>query len=242
MLIKDVPETQEIINFLQKEPVRNSSIIGFIKNNPVSLILSEGESVLVKGTSDREWVYISSKDKSELKILLQKLKPGDLCFASIEEWMLPEITSNRKIEWRLTTMRYYLPESVVISGNKIKISKLNAAESGFILENSNYKQFLTMEYLQQRIEQAFSASVKINGKLVAWAITHDDGAIGALHVLEDHRNKCYAKEIIINLSRLIREGSQIPIAQIEEKNTPAIKLFEKVGFVKDRRVTWLKLK
>ena len=73
-------QLQEAIVKLQTDPVRNSSIIGFIKNNPISIILSEGESFLVKGSSDREWIYISSKDKEELKQLLQKLKPNDFCF------------------------------------------------------------------------------------------------------------------------------------------------------------------
>ena len=232
---------QGAIERLKTDPVRNSSILGFIKNNPISLILSEGESFLVKGTSDRDWIYISSKNKEELRRLLQCLKEDDLCFASLEDWMIQEVTLKRKTEWQLTTARYFLPGDAVISDNKIELDSLNVKDAEYIIENSDYKQFLTIEYLKHRIKQSFTAGVIKNNKLVAWALTHDDGAIGALYVLDGFRNKDYATEIVCNLSRKIREPGNIPIAQIEEKNIPAIKLFEKLGFVKDRRVTWLKL-
>lgn len=232
---------QEAILELQKNPVRNSSIIGFIKNNPISLILSEGETFLVKGISDRDWIYISGKNKEELRRLLQSLKADDLCFASLEDWMIPEVRQNREIEWQLTTMRYFLPDKAVIPDNKIKLDPFNTDDAEYIKENSDYKQFLTTEYLKQRIKQSFTAGVIKNNKLVAWSLTHDDGAIGALYVLNKFRKRGYASEIICNLSHKIRRTGGIPIAQIEEKNLPAVKSFEKLGFVKDRRVTWLKL-
>jgi 8-oxo-dGTP diphosphatase len=139
-------------------------------------------------------------------------------------------------------MRYYLPESVEFHENRIEIAKLKKEDSVYIRDKSHYKQFLPIEYLEQRINNSFSAGIKENDKLVAWAITHDDGAIGALHVLDDYRNKGYAAGIVIYMSRKIRDAGRTPIAQIEEKNNPAIKLFERLGFVKDRRVTWLMLK
>jgi len=232
---------RETIDKLKSDPIRNSSIIGFLKNNPISLILSEGESILVKGKSDREWIYISSKNKIEFQSLAQNLKAGNLCFASLEDWMIQELTLSGKIDWKLTTARYFFPEGVVIPGNKIMLDRLNQKDAAYIMSNSSYRQFFTEEYLKDRIERSFSAAVKLKGRLVAWALTHDDGAIGALHVLDDFRNKGFAQEMICNLSDQIRKAGNIPIAQIEEKNSHAIRLFEKIGFTKDRNTTWLKL-
>jgi 8-oxo-dGTP diphosphatase len=237
-----INELQELKRNLVKDPVRNSSTLGFIENNPIIEILSEGSSYIIKGISDREWIYIASENKEEFRNLLTKLYLTDKYFASLENWMIPEVLKRGQIDWQLTTMRYYLPESVEFPENRIEIAKLKKEDSVYIRDKSHYKQFLPIEYLEQRINNSFSAGIKENDKLVAWAITHDDGAIGALHVLDDYRNKGYAAGIVIYMSRKIRDAGRIPIAQIEEKNNPAIKLFEKLGFVKDRRVTWLMLK
>lgn len=234
-------ETEKLIEKLRSDPVRNSSIIGFIKNNSISLILEEGNSVLVKGKSDHDWIYISSKDKNELIKLLLKLNFKEIYFASLEDWMVLIITAERNVEWKLTTCRYFLPDSFVVPENRIEASNLSENDADYVWENSNYKQFLDVEYLKQRIGISLSAGIFVENKLAAWAITHDDGAIGALHVLDEFRKKGYASEVVINLVHKIRNIGMIPIAQIEEKNKPAIRLFEKLGFVKDRNVTWLKL-
>ena len=231
----------ELRNNLRKDPIRNSSLIGFIDNNPITEILSEGESYVVKGISDRKWVYFSSEYLDEFKKLLIKIHYTDTTFASLEDWMIPLITTGKQLEWKLTTMRYFLPIDTAFPENRIETFSLSEKDAEYIRENSNYKQYLPVEYLKKRIAKSFSAGVINNNKLVAWAITHDDGAIGALHVLNEFRNKGYASEIVLNLAYKIRNSGQIPIAQIEEKNESAIRLFEKLGFVKDRRVTWLKL-
>jgi 8-oxo-dGTP diphosphatase len=239
---KVIKQTQEVIKKLETDPVRNSSIIGFVKNYPPTIILSEGKSVLVKGTSDREWIYISSEDKNELKRLILKLKDDDGCFASLEDWMISEVRESREPVWRLEALRYYFPENNFLRENKIEIIPLKTDDAEFVVVNSNYKQYIGKEYIRERISKSFSAAVFQNGKPAGWALTHDDGAIGALHVLDEFRKKGFAEEIIINLARKIRDAGGVPIAQIEEKNIPAINLFEKIGFVKDRRVTWLNLK
>ena len=237
-------ETREIKKIIEKlgvDRVRNSSIIGFIKNNPISSLLTVGKSTLVKGRSDRNWVHISSRNKNEFNKLLKELNVEDIWFASLEDWMINELPRTRKIEWQLTTVRYFLPCDVVIQKYKMNLTRLNSEDALYVMNNSDYKHFLSEEYLKDRIERSFSASVRENDKPVAWALTHDDGAIGALHVLDGVRGKGYAQEIVCNLSYQIRNAGYIPIAQIEEKNIGAIRLFEKLGFIKDRNTTWLKL-
>ncbi|KAB2849155.1 MAG: GNAT family N-acetyltransferase [Ignavibacterium sp.] len=78
-------------------------------------------------------------------------------------------------------------------------------------------------------------------KLVAWGLTHDDGALGSLHVLDDYRKKGYGREILLSLIHQNRKLGRISFAQIEEKNQKAINLVEQLGFVKDRLVNWIKL-
>jgi 8-oxo-dGTP diphosphatase len=233
---------EQTIKMLQTDPVRNSSIIGFMNNYSVKTVLYEGDSLLVKGKSDVEWIYISSKDKAELRKLISGLDSDDQYFASIEDWMIPEVTHNREVEWQLCALRYYLPGNVTLPETIVNMIPLKESDAEFVVTNSNYKKYISTEYISERIRKSFSAAVVEDKKLAAWALTHDDGAIGALHVLKEYRKKGYAKEIIINLAGRIRNSGFVPIAQIEEKNIPAIKLFSGIGFVMDRKIIWLKLK
>jgi len=72
-------------------------------------------------------------------------------FASLEDWMIPIITEHRKAEWILTTMRYYLPDDFEVPENKIEVIPLTTDHIGLIISQSNYKQFLTPAYVEDRI-------------------------------------------------------------------------------------------
>ncbi|MBE0538276.1 MAG: GNAT family N-acetyltransferase [Ignavibacterium sp.] len=226
---------------LIKDFLSNISIIGFIENNPITEVVEINNSYLIKGTSDVEWIYLVCKNESEIKLLLEKSGCNNIYFASVEDWMIPIITENKKAEWILSTMRYYLPDDIEVPENKLKVISLTTDHIGFIISQSNYKQFLTPAYVEERITKSISAAIFKKKKLVAWGLTHDDGALGSLHVLDEYREKGYGKEILISLIHQNRKLGKISFAQIEEKNVKATNLAEQLGFVKDRRVSWVKL-
>lgn len=229
-----------LILYLKQDEIKNISTIGFIENNPITEIVEINNSYLIKGTSDVEWAYVVCNNESDLSALLVK-SGSNTYFASAEDWMIPIITEKRKAEWILTTMRYYLPEDVEIPENKMEVIPLTTDHIGFIISQSNYKQFLTPAYIEERITKSISAAIFKKDKLVAWGLTHDDGALGSLHVLDEYRKKGYGKEILISLIHQNRKLGKISFAQIEEKNLKATNLIEQLGFVIDRRVSWIKL-
>ncbi len=234
-------ELSKLIVLLKRDEITNISTIGFIENNPITEIVEINNSYLIKGTSDVEWIYLVCKNETELKTLLEKTGGNNIYFASVEDWMIPIITEKRKAEWILTTMRYYLPDNVEVPENKKEVIPLTTDHIGFIISQSNYKQFLTPAYVEERISKSISAAIIKKDKLVAWGLTHDDGALGSLHVLDEYRKKGYGKEILISLIQQNKKLGKISFAQIEEKNLKTINLVEQLGFVKDRRVSWIKL-
>ncbi|MBS4035338.1 MAG: GNAT family N-acetyltransferase [Ignavibacterium sp.] len=234
------PDLINVIQHLLTDKITNISIIGFIAENLVTEILQEGESVLIKGISDEEWIYIFSKDENELRTLLAQLSNKDIYFASVEDWMIPIINETKKFEWTLSTIRWYLPDDVDVTDNKFISNPISTEDIGFILSQSKYRQFLTVRYLKERITRSISACIYEDNKLVAWGLTHDDGALGSLNVLDEYRGKKYGTEIVLSLIHQCRALGKIPFAQIEETNHKAIKLVTKLGFVQDRRVTWIK--
>ena len=235
-------KTENVLTRLYRDPIKNLSITGFAENNNITAVKVYKNSLYLKGTSDHSWIYFSCGNEEELCYLINELQDNDEYFASLEDWMLPHVTKHKNIEWLLTTMRLYLPANASLERNTFPVTKLSPEDSDFILDNSNYKNFLSVEYLQERIQKSYSAGIRENGKLVAWGLTHDDGALGSLHVLENHRGNGYGKAIVTSLIEQCRAGGKIPFAQIEEKNLPALGLVQKLGFKEDRRVTWIKLK
>ena len=229
-----------LILHLKKDEITNISTIGFIENNPISEIIEINNSYLIKGTSDVEWTYVVCNNESDLRALLEK-SGSNTYFASIEDWMIPIITEKRKAEWILSTMRFYLPDDFEVSENKKEVVPLTTEHIGFIISQSNYKQFLTPAYVEERISKSISAAIFKKDKLVAWGLTHDDGALGSLHVLDAYRKKGYGKEILISLIHQNRKLDKMSFAQIEERNINAARLVESLGFKKDRRVSWVKL-
>lgn len=229
-----------LILHLKKDEITNISTIGFIENNPIIEIVEINNSYLIKGISDVEWNYVVCNNESDLSALLEK-SSSNIYFASVEDWMIPIITEKRNAEWILSTMRYFLPEDVEVPENKIEVIPLISDHIGFIISQSNYKRFLTPAYVEERISKSISAAIMKKDKLVAWGLTHDDGALGSLHVLDEYRKKGYGKEILISLIHQNRKLGKISFAQIEEKNLKAANLIEQLGFIKDKRVSWVKL-
>ena len=138
-------------------------------------------------------------------------------------------------------MRCYLTGGIEVPENRLEVIPLTTDHIGFIISQSNYKQFLTPAYVEDRITKSISAAIMKKDKLVAWGLTHDDGALGSLHVLDEYRKKGYGKEILISLIHQNRKLDKMSFAQIEERNINAARLVESLGFTKERRVSWIKL-
>lgn len=235
-------QKKETINSLKRNEIYNLSVIGFINENPVEKFVQKGDSFFVKGGDGDGWVYFVGSDETEFISLINNLTSEDKYFGALDDWMIPIITKKREFDWLINAYQFHFPGDKLISENKIKTRKLTPKDSEFIVSQSIYKEMLSVEYLNERIIKSVSAGIYEDGTLVAWALTHDDGSLGSMHVLEDYRGKGYAKEISISLIKQCRKINKTPFLQCETKNIPAQNLVKKLGFVNDRNVSWLKLK
>jgi 8-oxo-dGTP diphosphatase len=238
---KDMNQKNDVLEYLKKNETDNINIINFIESYPTHYIEKIGKSVLVKGVSDRNWVYISSKSDEELKIIKNKLGNNDKSFAIIEDWMIPILTKESKIKWKLSTMRLLLPSQVTLSKPIHTLSELTAEDSYFIYENSDYKKYISIEYIIERISNGVSSCIRSMNKPIAWGITQDDGAIGFLHVLPEYRRKGYGRDITVDLIQKVRAKGKVPFVQIEEKNEKSMRLAMSLGFQKDKIINWLEI-
>jgi len=242
-MIASMNEKIKVTKHLEQDKIRNLSLLYFMQNNPIIYIKKINSSVVLKGTSDQDWIFISSSQPEELEIILDSFNETDKYFASLESWMLPYFQSRWEMEWSLTANRYYLSDEVDISlRTDIKIRKLRPDEAKYIYGHSEYQTYTSVDYLKMRIEQGLSAGIEGNGELLAWVLTHDDLAIGTLHVLDSARRKGYATDLTLYLVSELRKRGIIPFVQIVPENTASIRLAEKIGFRFDREVSWLAIK
>ncbi len=218
-------------------------MLNFIESYPVRSLERIGDSVLLRGESDCLWVYISSPDERELKAVAERLTGTDRAFAAIEEWMLPVLVQGKEFSWELSLTRLVLPEHITFPeapGSPLGPLSLDDAE--YIYEHSLYQKVTRADYIRERIQAGPSACVRESGKLAAWLMTQDDGSIGVLHVLDEYRGRGYAYDLTVYLIARLREQGRLPFVQVEDTNTKSMNLALKLGFRKDRRIRWFKIK
>jgi 8-oxo-dGTP diphosphatase len=229
------------LDILKENEYENQSIVNFIENNPIFNTEIVGNSVLVRGLSDQAWVYISSNDKAEFRKIIKPLNNEDKFFAAVEEWMIPHITVGRTIAWEIKTTRYILPPHVALPEIVGNIEPLNAKDANFIHKYSMYHQFTNSNYFKDRIYKGYSAGITENGKLIAWVLTQDDGAVAFLYVMKEQRRKGYANAVTLALLNKIRKTGRQPYVYISDESKEAKELALNFGFEKEKKVRWLNL-
>lgn len=228
-------------NILYSDPAKNIAVIGFFSNYSIKEYYIEGNSAIIFGKSDNLWMHIVSSSAKELSLLLNKYSQITKYYFSVEDWMIPIILKNEKSDWMLTTNRYILNDNIHNTANEIELSQIDISHAEYIYNNSDYKHYTPIEYIKDRLTKDISAGIWNNDKLVAWGFTHDDGALGFLHVLEDFRKKGYSKILLDNLIKSRQEAEKPIFVNIVPDNAPAIKLITKFGFKFDCKASWIKL-
>ena len=101
-----------VVDLLKKDHEGNINILNFIEAYAMHSYERVGDSVLLRGVSDRPWVFISSNSQTELGQLTDRINKEDIYFAAIEDWVIPILTENREAAWDLSMIQFILPKDV----------------------------------------------------------------------------------------------------------------------------------
>ncbi|MEO0108768.1 MAG: GNAT family N-acetyltransferase [candidate division WOR-3 bacterium] len=96
----------------------------------------------------------------------------------------------------------------------------------------------SQRYIEWRIQSGPTAAIRRRGQLVAWALTHSDGAMGILHVLEEYRGQGMARSITTALARRCIKAGIKPFLYIVKTNVASIRLTESMGFTYSGEFAW----
>jgi 8-oxo-dGTP diphosphatase len=232
-------ELQRIINIDSQTTL---AIRGFFANYPVDEFYIRNNSALIIGTSNHRWIHCVGNDKNDLAELLNINHDLSLYYHSVEDWMLPLILKNKEEDWCMETLRFVLDADVPIPEASSVTLILDLSYAEFVHKNSDYKDYTDLAYIRDRLSNDISAAILKDEKPVAWGLTHDDGSLGFLHVLPEHRKRGYARDISNSLIALKRQLGQPVFCNIVPGNTPSINLTERMGFKFDRKVSWVKIR
>ncbi|MBW6478638.1 MAG: GNAT family N-acetyltransferase [Bacteroidales bacterium] len=232
---------EEILHQLRKHPLQNLPVMGFFQNYPLENAVISGESMILAGTSDYTWAYLAVPEEDDMSALLEKFDFKSLYFANVEEWMIPHLTRNHRIEWRLSTHRYYLPDDIIVDTPINECKSLSPDHVSYIYQHSPYKDYTSEPYIRERIEKDISAGIWLDGELAGWGLTHDDSSLGFLNVLAKYRGQGVGENIFRSLIHSKRENQKSVFVNVEPHNRQSINLLTKLGLEFDRQVSWLKL-
>lgn len=195
------------------------------------------------GKSDRPWVYMNCNESNpEACLRLLMLIPKEFVnFALVEDWMVESVTRDFVRTREMVCTRFYLPDGVTLPHGEAQVSALMVEDAMEIQNSHAYNEYTDLEYVTAQIENGYGACVRVDGKLVAWAITHDDGAIGFLFVQPEHRGKGYGEAVTAWIAERLRKDGYAVYVHIESDNFKSMNLAKKVGFVEDRNVRWFTL-
>lgn len=233
--------SSEIEKFLRQDEIANMSMLGFFAKHEPLKILQKGESVMAMGKSDEDWWYVSCKTIDDFEWFLGKTNSEDKFIATIGDQLLERVKDHFTCRWILSCQRFYLPNNIEIPKPTLETSSISTSDAELIYTNSNYQTYTSIPYIKEQIEQGPGAAYHSGDKLVGWVLTHDDGAMGMLHVLDNFRRQGIAKALVVDLIRKIRELGLIPFTYVEPSNCASLELIKGLGFVPDRTIHWVNL-
>ena len=228
------------IQKLKKNYYKNINIINFSKAYPLTKFDFINDSIVLTGTSDNSWTYISLDKKNDMDRVIEKLREEDKHIVIFDKSVLDYYESNYEIEWKLSCEKYVYENDRILKSENVY--ELTEDDAYYIQDDYSYSSFTDIEYIKFRIQNGIGLGIKKHNKLVAWVMTHDDGAIGFMHVLENYRNRGYALTLTNEIIRRLLCTDDLPFVHIEKNNEKSIKLAEKSGFKYFGEVHWIKIK
>jgi 8-oxo-dGTP diphosphatase len=174
---------------LELDSIANMSMLGFFaKHDPVKII-SVNNSLMIQGVSDEEWWYLSCNNLKDFDLFLTQTRPEDRFLAAINDELFNYVKTKFTCRWTLSCTRFYLPNETKITLDSLQTAQLFPDDALHIYNNSHYKAYTSVEYIQEQIKQGLFSGYRKDQKLVGWVLTHDDGALGMLHVLDIFRRQ-----------------------------------------------------
>jgi len=159
--------------------------------------------------------------------------PTRFCRLIRKNWRGPD--AGRRA-WYNHCYLYLLRPGRLVVDRTHRVSRLQPADAPVIARAWPYGR--SPDRILRRIRSGPGYCIRHKGTLAAWGLTHDDGSMGFLHVLERYRGQGMARTLTTALAgRLLRLGI-LPFMYIVTANRASIRLTASMGFSRAGRFSW----
>ncbi len=122
---------------------------------------------------------------------------------------------------------------------KFEMDSLTVNDVEFVNENYEYRSEYSLERIRNAIVNGPTSCIRVDGLPVSYAAINDDGSIGYMYTLKEHRGKGYAFEVSKDISMKVIERGLTPFVQIHQGNSNSLNLALKAGFERANDVYWM---
>jgi ribosomal protein S18 acetylase RimI-like enzyme len=227
-------------HILLQNPIRNYCAIRLLSLMENPDIAIENRTVLItdKSTEGKFSVFVPSGPSGNKDIFAKiPTQPGELFI--IDDWPLEYILPNQQLSRDLDCYQLHLPDDVVLPEDDARICDIGIEHAAYIYTNYDSHEFTTQDYIDRQIQSGPAIGIIENERLIAWAMTHEEGSMGFLTVLPEYRRQGLGARLTTALSRRIRQADGIPTVHIVKTNQASLAMAKKNGFIHNANVHWL---
>lgn len=240
MIIKTKP-SKAITQYLNKNKIINSNIVGVIENEPEAAIYVDNEEspniVLVRY---EYFNYIYTENDELLDEMLEGLfKDNFYGFSGVHRPLAEKIRKRYSLTWESRCALHYLPEeNLDLSLIKNPVNDIDLEDAKAVDDFYTYRYPGSIEKIKKDILNRPSSAVYVNNDIASWVLVHNDNSMGIMYTKEEYRKKGYAVDATIDLASKIISQGKIPFLQIVKSNTMSPELAAKCNFVKHGYADW----
>lgn len=178
------------------------------------------------------WGALSSRDEKQAKLLggiFEGIRCVDICPAF--DWSLKAALGTKE---PASVRRYrvlYLPDGTEVPEPKGEAVPIGEEHAKVIYDSYGDDVLFGIDYVTERILSGPSYGIFKEGRLIGWAMTHGDFAMGFMMVLPEYRRQGIAMEITLSLIKSLRAMGRVPMVHVSKDNEKSLSLVRKLGFV-----------
>ncbi len=231
---------QTFLNLIEDDRIINLNVLGRIKFNPEYDFILDGSD---KGFIYRSgyWNTIYAMEDSIAEELLKNFKPeGEAGFSGVHEKYYHMAKKFHQIVWDELCHLFYLdPKEYIKPTLDHEVCSLSVQDADIVNEYYTYKEEGSLQYIQECIANRPSSVIRdAEGKPLSWALIREDGSMGVMYTLKEHRSKGYALSVSHDLASKAVNLGLTPFVHIVKGNTASVNLAKSIGFKHYCDVMW----
>ncbi len=243
---------QVVANLLMEAPVETLKLQGLLYHDTFDEVrvdqLEGPTAVLLR--SGRFHAFFALDERQGRALLGELDWSAPQAFSGLHEIYVDWVADRAPITWTNPCDQYHLPDTGTVMedlfaarGDDAHILEPSPEHVDLILEHWPYGDVdngADRRHIEERIASGITTGWVEDHRLVAWAMTHQDGSMGYLHTLAGYRGQGIGGKILADLALKVWNLGLTPFGHVVSDNRAPTPLLGLLGFERHPdRFVWL---